>query len=157
MKKILVTLMAVLMLCALTGCGEKQEEKQDTDTSAVVDDNQSDEGQDTVSVEEPSEPYLIMTATLETSVGEAKVEMKLGNNGYYKAAADLGNYGNKEFASGTWTKDGDTITLNDVNGNEYVSTVEGDNVQIVGTWDVGAMIGTEITLVVAKTDVESYQ
>ncbi len=157
MKKILVTLMAVLMLCALTGCGEKQEEKQDTDTSAVVDDNQSDEGQDTVSVEEPSEPYLIMTATLETSVGEAKVEMKLGKNGYYKAAADLGNYGNKEFASGTWTKDGDTITLNDVNGNEYVSTVEGDNVQIVGTWDVGAMIGTEITLVVAKADVESYQ
>ena len=157
MKKILVTLMAVLMLCALTGCGEKQEEKQDTDTSAVVDDNQSDEGQDTVSVEEPSEPYLIMTATLETSVGEAKVEMKLGKNGYYKAAADLGNYGNKEFASGTWAKDGDTITLNDVNGNEYVSTVEGDNVQIVGTWDVGAMIGTEITLVVAKADVESYQ
>ena len=157
MKKILVTLMAVLMLCALTGCGEKQEEKQDTDTSAVVDDNQSDEGQDTVSVEEPSEPYLIMTATLETSVGEAKVEMKLGKNGYYKAAADLGNYGNKEFASGTWAKDGDTITLNDVNGNEYVSTVEGDNVQIVGTWDVGAMIGTEITLLVAKADVESYQ
>ena len=157
MKKILVTLMAVLMLCALTGCGEKQEEKQDTDTSAVVDNNQSDEGQDTVSVEEPSEPYLIMTATLETSVGEAKVEMKLGKNGYYKAAADLGNYGNKEFASGTWAKDGDTITLNDVNGNEYVSTVEGDNVQIVGTWDVGAMIGTEITLVVAKADVESYQ
>ena len=157
MKKILVTLMAVLMLCALTGCGEKQEEKQDTDTSAVVDDNQSDEGQDTVSVEEPSEPYLIMTATLETSVGEAKVEMKLGKNGYYKAAADLGNYGNKEFASGTWAKDGDTITLNDVNGNEYVSTVEGDNVQIVGTWDVGAMVGTEITLVVAKADVESYQ
>ena len=157
MKKILVTLMAVLMLCALTGCGEKQEEKQDTDTSAVVDDNQSDEGQDTVSVEEPSEPYLIMTATLETSVGEAKVEMKLGKNGYYKAAADLGNYGNKEFASGTWAKDGDTITLNDANGNEYVSTVEGDNVQIVGTWDVGAMIGTEITLVVAKADVESYQ
>ena len=157
MKKILVTLMAVLMLCALTGCGEKQEEKQDTDTSAVVDNNQSDEGQDTVSVEEPSEPYLIMTATLETSVGEAKVEMKLGKNGYYKAAADLGNYGNKEFASGTWAKDGDTITLNDVNGNEYVSTVEGDNVQIVGTWDVGAMIGTEITLVVAKADVESYK
>ena len=160
MKRILVVLMTVLMLCALCGCGAKESTDETADENKgneteVVDEQTSDE--EVVTVEDPTEPYLVMTSSFETSVGEAKVELNLGNNGYYKGSADLGNYGNKEFASGTWTKEGDTITLSDANGNEYVSTVEGDNVQIVGTWDVGAMVGTEMTLVVAKADVESYK
>ena len=159
MKRILVMLMTVLMFCTLCGCGAKE------NTDVAVDDNKSNEtevideqisDEEVVTIEDPTEPYLVMTSTFETSVGEAKVELNLGDNGYYKGSADLGNYGNKEFASGTWTKDGDTITLYDANGNEYVSTVEGDNVQVVGAWDVGAMVGTEMTLVVAKADVESY-
>ena len=148
MKRILVVLMTVLMLCTLCGCGTKEstdetvDENKENETE-VVDEQTSDE--EVVTVEDPTEPYLVMTSSFETSVGEAKVEL------------NLGNYGNKEFASGTWTKDGDTITLSDANGNEYVSTVEGDNVQIVGTWDVGAMVDTEMTLVVAKADVENYK